>query len=56
MRPSYSSSVGVSYPSARYNMYLNGNYELNDNLGVFLTGLFSKSNSHTVQEPAPVTG
>lgn len=46
----------VSYPSARYNLYLNGNYELNDNLGVFLTGLFSKSNSHTVQEPAPVTG
>ena len=44
------------YPSARFNMYLNGNYELNDNLGVFFNGLFSKSGSQTVQEPGPVFG
>ncbi|HEY6815582.1 MAG TPA: TonB-dependent receptor, partial [Croceibacterium sp.] len=46
----------TAYPSDRYNLYLNGDYELNDSLGVFVSGLFSKSSSHTVQEPAPVFG
>ncbi|MXP25263.1 TonB-dependent receptor [Altererythrobacter indicus] len=43
-------------PLKRYNMFARGNYELNDWIGVFAQGLFSKVNTRTVQEPSPVTG
>ncbi|RKF23616.1 hypothetical protein D6851_03490 [Altericroceibacterium spongiae] len=43
-------------PLKRYNMYARGNYELNDWIGVFAQGLFSKVSTRTVQEPSPVTG
>jgi outer membrane receptor protein involved in Fe transport len=43
-------------PLQRYNMYSRGNYEINDWVGVFAQGYFSKVNTTTVQEPSPITG
>ncbi|MXO64405.1 TonB-dependent receptor plug domain-containing protein [Altericroceibacterium endophyticum] len=43
-------------PLERYNMYARGNYELNDWIGLFAQGIFSKVSTRTVQEPSPVTG
>ena len=41
-------------PLTRYNMYMRGNYEINDWIGVFGQGLYSKVHTHTVQEPGPI--
>ena len=40
-------------PMNRYNMYARGNYEINDWLGVFAQGMFSKVQTRTVQQPSP---
>ncbi len=45
----------LTLPSERYNMLARGNYELNDWIGVFAQGMFSKVSSHTAQEPSPST-
>ncbi|MBO9574097.1 MAG: TonB-dependent receptor [Sphingobium sp.] len=42
-------------PLERYNMYMRGNYEINDWLSVFADGNFSKVSTSTVQEPGPIT-
>ncbi|WP_241657306.1 TonB-dependent receptor domain-containing protein [Aurantiacibacter suaedae] len=44
------------FPLTRYNLYANGDYEVNDWLSVFATGFFSKTETQTVQEPGPLTG
>jgi len=43
-------------PLTRYNMYMRGNYEINDWIGVFGQGLFSHVHTHTLQEPGPIVG
>jgi len=44
-------------PLTRYNMFMRGNYELNDWVGVFAQGLFSQVSTYTRNEPSPaVTG
>ena len=43
-------------PLTRYNMYLRGNYEINDWIGVFGQGLYSHVHTHTLQEPGPIVG
>jgi len=40
-------------PLTRYNMFFRGNYEINDNIGVFAQGLFSHVNTYTRNEPSP---
>jgi iron complex outermembrane receptor protein len=42
-------------PLERYNMYMRGNYEINDWVSVFADGVFSKVSTSTVQEPGPIT-
>lgn len=42
------------FPLTRYNMYARGNYEINDYVGVFAQGYFSKVGTTTVQEPSPI--
>jgi outer membrane receptor protein involved in Fe transport len=42
-------------PTTRYNFLARGNYEINDWIGVFGQGMFSNSNTYTVQEPGPIT-
>ncbi len=44
------------YPLKRYNMYLNGNYKINESVGTFFQGYFSKTRTFTRQEPTPITG
>jgi len=46
----------TAYPTTRYNMFMNADYEITDSISVFTQGMFSKSSSSTIQEPAPVTG
>jgi outer membrane receptor protein involved in Fe transport len=44
-------------PLTRYNMFMRGNYEINDWIGVFAQGLFSHVSTYTRNEPGPaVTG
>lgn len=44
-------------PLTRYNMFMRGNYELNDWIGVFAQGMFSHVTTYTRNEPSPaVTG
>lgn len=43
------------YPLERYNMYSQGNYELNDWVTVFGQGYFSKTKAQSIQEPGPIT-
>ncbi len=43
-------------PLTRYNMFMRGNYEINDWIGVFGQGLFSHVHTHTLQEPGPIVG
>jgi len=44
-------------PLTRYNMFMRGNYEINDNIGLFAQGLFSHVETYTRNEPSPaVTG
>ena len=40
----------------RYNIYTRGNYEINDWLGVFAQGYFSRVSTLTVQQPVPMHG
>ena len=42
-------------PLKRYNMYSRGDYELTDWMSIFAQGYFSKTSTHTVQEPGPIT-
>ncbi|MBB5987628.1 TonB-dependent receptor plug domain-containing protein [Sphingobium lignivorans] len=44
------------FPLERFNIYTRGNYEINDWIGVFAQGIFSKVKTTTVQEPSPLTG
>jgi iron complex outermembrane recepter protein len=40
-------------PLTRYNMFMRGNYELNDWIGVFAQGSFSHVETYTRNEPSP---
>jgi outer membrane receptor protein involved in Fe transport len=41
-------------PLERFNMYTQGDFEINDYVGVFMQGYFSKTSTRTTQEPAPI--
>jgi hypothetical protein len=41
-------------PLERYNIYTSGHYEINDWIGGFMQGYFSKTKADTTQEPAPI--
>ncbi|MGI4878849.1 MAG: TonB-dependent receptor domain-containing protein [Janthinobacterium lividum] len=43
----------ATFPLSRWNIYARGNYELNDNISVFMQGNFNRSHSFTVQQPSP---
>jgi iron complex outermembrane receptor protein len=43
-------------PLTRYNMLMRGNYEINDWIGVFASGMYSHTRTSTIQEPGPITG
>ena len=45
----------LQLPLTRYNAYARGTYELADWINVFGQAVFSKVNTSTVQEPAPIT-
>ncbi|OYW45877.1 MAG: hypothetical protein B7Z33_08715 [Sphingomonadales bacterium 12-68-11] len=42
-------------PLTRYNMFMRGNYELNDNISVFAQGLYSSTETRTTQQGGAVT-
>jgi iron complex outermembrane receptor protein len=41
-------------PLERYNLYMRGNYEINDWIGVFTQSYFNKTHTVTIQEPGPI--
>jgi outer membrane receptor protein involved in Fe transport len=41
-------------PLTRYNMFMRGNYEINDWVGVFAQGLYSHVSTYTRNEPGPI--
>jgi len=43
----------VQLPLERYNMYARGNYEINDWVGVFAQGTYTRVQTNTVQQPSP---
>jgi outer membrane receptor protein involved in Fe transport len=43
-------------PLTRYNMFMRGNYEINDWLGVFAQGLYSNTKTTTTQQGGSITG
>ena len=43
-------------PLTRYNMFMRGDYELNDWIGVFAQGLYSNTRTNTTQQGGAVTG
>ncbi|WP_235911497.1 TonB-dependent receptor plug domain-containing protein [Croceibacterium soli] len=43
----------VVLPLKRYNIYLRGNYEINDSIGVFTRADFTRVRTTTVQQPSP---
>lgn len=43
-------------PLTRYNMFMRGNYELNDWIGVFAQGLYSTTHTSTTQQGGSITG
>jgi outer membrane receptor protein involved in Fe transport len=43
-------------PLTRYNMFMRGNYEINDWIGVFAQGLYSHVSTATRNEPGPIIG
>lgn len=53
--PNFTDSYLV-LPLTRYNFFARGNYEINDSIGVFVQGQFSKVSTETIQEPGPITG
>lgn len=42
-------------PLQRQNMYAQGNFEINDSVGVFTESYFSRTTTRTTQEPVPIT-
>ncbi|MXO97976.1 TonB-dependent receptor [Altererythrobacter xixiisoli] len=42
-------------PLTRYNFFANGNYEINDWVGVFAQAMYSNVNTYTRNEPGPIT-
>ncbi|MDB5717552.1 MAG: TonB-dependent receptor-like protein [Sphingomonas bacterium] len=42
------------FPARRYNVYAQGNYDINDAVSVFFQSNFSNTQTRSVQEPAPV--
>ena len=44
------------FPLTRYNMSARGNYEINDWIGVFAQGYFSKVETQTRQQPGVISG
>lgn len=42
-------------PLTRYNMFMRGNYELNDHIGVFAQGLYSTTKTRTTQQGGAIT-
>jgi len=44
------------FPLERYNFYTQGNYEINDHVGVFGQAYFSKTRATTIQEPGVLSG
>ena len=43
-------------PLTRYNMFMRGNYELNDWIGVFAQGMYSSTRTRTTQQGGAITG
>ncbi|MGC1269021.1 MAG: TonB-dependent receptor, partial [Croceibacterium sp.] len=43
-------------PLTRYNMFMRGNYEINDWVGVFAQGLYSSTKTRTTQQGGAITG
>jgi outer membrane receptor protein involved in Fe transport len=43
----------LQLPLERYNMYARGNYEINDWVGMFAQGTFTRVQTHTIQQPSP---
>jgi outer membrane receptor protein involved in Fe transport len=41
------------FPIDRSNMFTRGTFHINDSISVFAQGMFNKSTSHTLQQPAP---
>ncbi len=44
------------FPLERYNFYTQGNYEINDHVGVFGQAYFNKTRARTIQEPGVLSG
>jgi len=42
-------------PLRRHNMFAQGNYQITDSVGAFAEAYFSKTSTHTSQEPVPIT-
>ncbi|MBN8817779.1 MAG: TonB-dependent receptor [Sphingomonas sp.] len=43
----------LQLPLERYNMYARGNYEINDWVGMFAQGTFTRVQTRTIQQPSP---
>ena len=43
-------------PLTRYNMFMRGNYEINDWVGVFAQGMYSSTKTRTTQQGGAITG
>ncbi len=44
------------FPMERYNVFSNGNYQINDLINLYGQAYFSKVTTTTIQEPGPITG
>ena len=44
----------VSFPSTRYNVFAQGNYQISEAVEAFFQANFSNTQTHTIQEPGPV--
>ena len=53
---SNNTSLYLILPLTRYNLLARGNYEINDNIGVFAQGLFTHTETFTRNEPSPAVG
>ena len=43
-------------PMTRYNMFMRGNYKLNDSISIFAQGLYSRTKTRTTQQGGAITG
>jgi len=43
----------IVLPLERYNLYARGQYEINDWVGVFAQGMFTRVQTNTIQQPSP---